>query len=128
MPGCIDGAIGQPLRRRIDDLAGHDGVDRLHDRLRASSGGSFCFKLSLDEVALPPGRGDQQDQAVNGDAPRGQDGDQAALAVSDQNHAREFSAAAQVVHQRRRIVDIVLEAKIFRRPNSGFHPPAPRLS
>ena len=32
MPGCIDGGIDRPGGVRIDDLPGHDGVDRLGDR------------------------------------------------------------------------------------------------
>jgi hypothetical protein len=104
-----------PLRRRIDDLSRHDGVDGFHDRLQFV-GRKLLFKLGFDEVALPPGRGDQQNQPVNGNAPRCEDGDQAALAMSGQNHRREFPAAAQIIHERRRIVDKVAEAEIFRPP------------
>ena len=123
MPGCIDGGIESP----------GGGGSTICPAMMASialaiganmSGANGLFKLRLEQVALPPRGGGQQDQAVDGDAPRGQDRDQPALAVSDQNDFREFPAAAQIIHQRDRIVDIVLEAKIlrpaeFRLPSAG---------
>ena len=54
------------------------------------SGGSCLFELRLEQVALPPCGGGQQHQPVDRDAPRGQDRDQAALAVSDQTTFENF--------------------------------------
>ena len=70
------------LELTIGDLL-HRTADRFGDRLELIRR-KLLFQLGLEQVALPPRRGRQKNQAVDGDAPRRQDRDQTALAVSDQ--------------------------------------------
>ncbi len=90
MPGCIEGAINSPGGGRIDDLPGHDVVNGLRDRLEYVSRKVLLFKLRLEQVALPPGGGHQQNKAVDGDAARGKDRDQTALAVPARTTRENF--------------------------------------
>ena len=89
-------------------------VDGLQDWLKHVGGNLLSFKLGLQKVALFSRRRGTQDQAIYRHAPRGEDRDETAFAVSDHSRAREFAAVAEIIHERDGIVDKILEAEILR--------------
>jgi len=58
-----------------------------------TSGAKLLFELGLEQVALSSGRPSPEDQPIDADTLRGEDRHQAALAMPDQRHPREFSAS-----------------------------------